>query len=120
MFTDLTVEEKLRLLRFVCAFAWSDLEIQDQERTIVVKLIDKLDLPKDDREEAMGWLDHPPSEDELDPYDVPEAHRKLFVDAALEMVGVDGVVDRLEAEQYAIFEALMGLGEDPFLEAEAE
>jgi hypothetical protein len=32
MFQELSRDERLLLLRFVCAFAWTDLEIKDGER----------------------------------------------------------------------------------------
>ena len=111
MLAQLTNEEKLRLLRFMCSFAWADLEIADKERAFVLGLIKSMKLPEDDAARAALWLDHPPSEEELDPYEIPDEHRKLFLEAALEMVGADGVVDVMEAENFAIFEALME-GED--------
>lgn len=113
MLNQLSDEEKLRLLRFMCAFAWADLEIAEKERDFVLDLIGRMGLPAEEAELASTWLDHPPREDELDPYDIPDAHRKLFLEAALEMVGVDGVVDKMEAENFVIFEALMEGSDDP-------
>lgn len=114
MLKDLSDDEKLRLLRFMCAFAWADLEIADKERDLVLGIIRALELPAEEAALAATWLDHPPSEDDLDPYEIPDAHRRLFLEAALEMVGADDVVDVMEAENFAIFEALMepaGAGE---------
>ena len=37
--SQLDLEERLRLMKFVCSFAWADLEIQDEERTMVGKMI---------------------------------------------------------------------------------
>lgn len=107
MLDDLTQDEKLRLLRFLCAFAWADLDIAEKERKLVNDLIARMGLTPRAAAEAASWLDHPPAEDDLDPYDIPDAHRQLFLEAALEMVGADGVVDAMELENYAIFEALM-------------
>ena len=41
-FSDLEGEDRLRLLRFVCSFAWADLEVDEAERGFVYKLIDQL------------------------------------------------------------------------------
>lgn len=116
MLTQLTTDEKLRLLRFMCSFAWADLEIAEKERDLVLDIIGRMGLPPEDAAIAATWLDHPPSEDELDPYDIPEAHRRLFLEAVLEVVGADDVVDVMEAENFAIFEALMTGADDPFAE----
>lgn len=110
MLNPLTNDEKLRLLRFMCAFAWSDLQISAREREFVVGLIGRLGLSPDDAGRAVRWLDHPPAEEELDPSDIPPEHRRLFLEAALEMVSKDGVIDALEAENFAIFEALVDVG----------
>lgn len=109
MLNELTTDDKLRLLRFMCAFAWADLEIADKERAFVIDLIARMRLPPPDAALAESWLDHPPAEEEVDPYDIPDDHRRIFLEAALEMVGMDGVVDPLEAESFAIFEALVAL-----------
>ncbi len=112
MLKDLSHDEKLRLLRFLCSFAWADLDIDDEERALVARFIDAMGLDPEDAELAMGWLDHPPPEDDLDPYDIPDEHKKLFLEAALAMMGADGVVDTMEVESFALFEALMGVVEE--------
>jgi len=118
MLSELTRDEKLRLLRFVCSFAWADLDIDDEERALVAKFVDKMGLDEADAEEAMGWLDHPPREDDLDPYDIPDEHKKLFLEAALAMMGADGVVDTMEVESFALFEALMGMTDEDVFDDE--
>ncbi len=109
--TALTAPEKLRLLRFMCAFAWADLEISDRERKFVHEVMLRMGLSAEDRALAATWLDHPPGEDELDPSEIPAEHRRFFLEAALEMVASDGVIDPMEAENFAVFEALMDLGD---------
>lgn len=110
MLAPLTTDEKLRLLRFMCAFAWADLEISAREREFVLGLIGRMGLAPDDAERAVQWLDHPPAEEDLDPSEIPAEHRRLFLEAALEMVSKDGVIDALEAENFAVFEALVDVG----------
>jgi len=113
MLNDLSVEDRLRFVRFMCAFAWADLDIADRERGLIRELVARLDLPPEAVEEAEAWLVHPPSEEDLDPYDIPDAHRRLFAEAAAEIIGVDGHIDRMEVENLALFEMLMGVdGED--------
>ena len=107
-FNDLNHTEKLDLVRFVCTFAWADLDIAEPERKFVCELVERLGLPDEAVEQAISWLDFPPNEDEVDPNMVPDAHRKLFLDVALEMVGADGVADVMEIENYALFKLLMG------------
>jgi uncharacterized tellurite resistance protein B-like protein len=113
MLNELNTDEKLRLLRFVCSFAWADLEIADKERNLVRDIAKRMGLEGDDLQAVEGWLDHPPSEDDLDPYDIPDAHRKLFLGAVQEMVKADGVLDLMEIETYQLFEALLAGEDDP-------
>lgn len=107
MLEQLTDEEKLRLLRFLCSFAWADLNVGETERKLVVDLIRRFGLGDEDAQMAEGWLDHPPNEDDIDPMDIPREHRQLVLDAVLEMVGVDGRVDSMEAESFAVLSSLM-------------
>jgi uncharacterized membrane protein YebE (DUF533 family) len=91
MLDQLTIEEKVRLIRFMCSFAWADLDVSDRERTMIRDLVRKLGLPEPAASEAESWLDHPPEE-----------------------VSADGVVDVMEVENFALFEALLGGGEQAF------
>jgi uncharacterized tellurite resistance protein B-like protein len=47
MLDQLDREDRLRLMRFVCSFAWADLEVQPEERAFVRRLIARLDLAED-------------------------------------------------------------------------
>jgi uncharacterized tellurite resistance protein B-like protein len=104
--TSLSREDRLRLMKFVCSFAWADLEVQDQERSFVAKMISKLGL-EDDRKLIEGWLRHPPAPEEVDPTDVPREHRELFLEAVRELVRADNRIDPQEAESLALFEQLL-------------
>ena len=106
-FNDLNRDDRLRLMRFVCSFAWADLEIADAERSFVKNLITKLELDDEERESAERWLRIPPLPEEIDPTDIPIEHRQLFLNTALQMVGADGVVDEREVENFALFEKLL-------------
>ena len=100
-------DARLSLLRFVCSFAWADLEIQDDEKSFVHDLIARLELSEDEREQAARWLKVPPNPDDVDPTDVPREHRQVFLSTVLGLVQADGVIDPDEVETFALFEQLM-------------
>lgn len=106
MVGSLSRDDRLRLMKFVCTFAWADLEIQDEERRFVSKLIDKLGL-QEDREQVMRWLQSPPPLDDVDPTRVPREHRQLVLDAARQLFESDGVIDPKEQEQFELLQALL-------------
>ena len=56
MFENLSRDDRMLLLRFVCAFAWTDLEIHQGERQFVERLIGRMELSADDRAEALSYL----------------------------------------------------------------
>ncbi len=105
--TSLDREDRLRLMKFVCSFAWADLEVQDEERDFVGKMIKHLEL-EDDRKQIESWLKHPPAPEEVDPTDVPPEHRELFLDAVRQLLAADDRLDPKEAETLALFEQLLG------------
>ena len=94
-------------MRFVCSFAWADLEITDRERDFIIKMVDSLDLDEDEREEVAEWLEVPPRADDLDPEDIPREHRQLFLDAARAMILSDGEIEDVEAENLVILDQLL-------------
>lgn len=106
MLRQLDREERLRLMKFVCSFAWADLEIQDEERSFVNKMIERLEL-EEDRTQVLRWLKHPPPIEDVDPTQVPAAHRELFVKAVEELIAADDHIAEAEAENLALFKALL-------------
>lgn len=107
MLTELSREDRLQLMRFVCSFAWADLRIEEKERAFVAKLVKQLRLNDDEREQVQTWLNSPPRVEDIDPADVPKAHRELFIDVARAMVVSDGTVSADEAENLALLEMLL-------------
>jgi hypothetical protein len=107
MLEALNREDRLQLMRFVCSFAWADLEVTPLERDFIVKMVDKLDLDDEERDQVEQWLEVPPRADDLDPADIPREHRQLFLDAARAMILSDGDVDDVEAENLVILEQLL-------------
>ena len=102
----LSKEDRMHLMRFVCSFAWADLEIQAEERAFVGKLMDSLELDADERAQVDEWLRTPPPPEDVDPTDIKKEHRDLFISTARAMIVSDGHVDRDEAENLALLEML--------------
>ncbi|MFA9472339.1 MAG: TerB family tellurite resistance protein [Deltaproteobacteria bacterium] len=107
MLDALNREDRLQLMRFVCSFAWADLEIADAERDFIVKMVVRLGLDEEEQEQVAQWLEVPPRADDLDPADVPKEHRQLFLDAAKAMILSDGNVEDVEAENLIILDQLL-------------
>jgi uncharacterized tellurite resistance protein B-like protein len=107
MLDALDREDRLQLMRFVCSFAWADLEVSDGEREFIVKLVERLDLDEEERAQVAEWLEVPPRADDVDPTDIPREHRELFLDAARAMIMSDGTIDDVEAENLIIFDQLL-------------
>lgn len=107
MLEALSREDRMQLMRFVCSFAWADLEIRPEERDFIIKMITRLELNEDETAEVAQWLQVPPRADDLDPEDIPREHRKLFLDAARAMILSDGSVEQVEAENLIILDALL-------------
>lgn len=103
---DLDREDRLQLMRFVCSFAWADLEVQSSEKQVVDKLIEKFNL-EDDRGQIERWLKSPPPPEDVDPTRVPRAHRELLLDAARAVFSADGVIDQKEQENFDLLEQLL-------------
>lgn len=107
MIAKLRKEDRLRLMRFLCSFAWADLEVKKTERALVRKMVKALHLDEDEQAKVKGWLEVPPRPEEVDPAQIPREHRKLFLDAAREMIAVDGEIDPEEKETFSLFEQLL-------------
>ena len=95
------------MLRFVCSFAWADFEIQDQERTFIGRLMRKLDVDADEKQQVEEWLKVPPRPEEVDPTQIPKKHRELFLGQVRGVILADGVLDPEEAENLKLFEELL-------------
>ena len=108
MLYDLDREDRLRLMRFVCSFAWADLEVHDEERGFVRKMMQRLELDEEETKLVEDWLDVPPPAEDLDPSEIPASHRQLFLDTARAMIVADGRVDQDEAENLVLLEQLLG------------
>jgi hypothetical protein len=108
MLNELSRTDRLRLMKFVCSFAWADLEVQDEERRFVQKMVRRLELEGDDLDQVASWLEVPPPPEEVDPSEVPAAHRQIFLETIRGLIAADKHVDPDERENLALFEQLLG------------
>jgi len=107
MLDQLNKRERMLLLKFVCAFAWADLEVKKSERDLVRRLVNTLHLEDDEKREVEQWLKRPPKPEEVDPNRIPRAHRELFLETARQMIAVDGEIDPAERENLELLEQLL-------------
>jgi uncharacterized tellurite resistance protein B-like protein len=110
MLDALSASDRLLLMKFLCAFAWTDLEVSDKERHFVRRLVELAKLGPDDAKQVEEWLEVAPAPSSVDPKLVPPQHRRLFVDSIRALVYADGKVDPDERESFdrlkAAFESL--------------
>jgi uncharacterized tellurite resistance protein B-like protein len=108
MLDELSREDRLLLLKFVCAFAWTDLEVKASEKRFVRRLIARFELDHEDRAQVEQWLHVGPAPSEVDPALVPAAHRRTFLEAARAVIYADGEVDDEEREQLERLKIALG------------
>ena len=104
---ELPMNDRRRLLRFVCSFAWADLEVVAAERAMLKTIIEQMGLDPQEAAEAQQWLARPPEPDTIDPQEIPVEHRQIFLDTAMKMVLADGQIADGEAENYALLKQLL-------------
>ena len=95
------------LLRFVCSFAWVDLKIRPEEREMVARLVRRMELDEDEKEQVFEWLETPPSPESVDPHRVPRAHRVLFLREVESVVSIDREITPEERESVILFGQLI-------------
>lgn len=104
---ELTRDERLLLMKFVCSFVWVDLEVKPAERELVARMILKLKLDEEEKRQVQQWLDLPPPPESVDPTRVPKAHRVKFLRAVESVVAVDGEVSPEERDCLLMFAQLI-------------
>jgi len=107
MYLPLSRDEKLLLLRFVCAFAWTDLEVRDQERVFVRRLVARLGLDDAAATDVEQWLHVAPAPGTVDPRSIPKEHRRAFIEAVRALIYVDGEVDAEERQRFEQLKAAL-------------
>jgi len=94
-------------MRFVCAFAWTDLKVQREERALISRMIKQLELDPGEVARVQEWIEVPPPVEDLDPTQIPRSHRQIFVDAIRRVMEADGTVYRREWESLSLFTDLL-------------
>lgn len=107
MFETLSPTERLQLMKFVCAFAWADLDVSGEEKLFVADCIRRLHFTEAEKKQVWAWLEVPPDADELDPTDIPAAHRQAFIEAIGRLVAADDQVTAQEREALVLLSQLM-------------
>ncbi len=107
MLDQLGNDERLRLMKFVCSFAWADLKIRPEERAFVARMIGRLELDNEERRQVEAWLRMPPSPEGIDPTTIPLAHRKTFIESIEGTISADGEVSAEERENLSLFMQLL-------------
>ncbi len=108
MFEALSRDDRLLLLKFVCAYAWTDLEIHERERRFVERLMQRLELDASDRAQVEQWMHVAPAPGEVDPSLVPAEHRRAFVESVRAVMYADGQVEAEEREQLERLKTALG------------
>ncbi len=98
-------DTRRRLLAMACVAAWSDLEVQDEEREVILDLASELALGEEGRLLAKRWLNEGPPE--VDPYEVPHEHRAAFFQALARVIESDGRIDPRESETLRLLRELI-------------
>ena len=107
MLDQLDRRDRLRLVEFVCSFAWADLEVRPEERVFISRLIRRLELDEEEDLKVQQWLERPPQIDDLDPTSIPSTHRRIFVEEVEGLIASDGEVSDEERESLEIFKQLL-------------
>lgn len=107
MLNELSTTDRLQLMKFVCSFAWADLEVRPEERLFIARLIRRLELSDEEEIQVHGWLDVPPAPDSVDPTSIPAEHRQIFLAAIEGVIGADGETSLEESDNLQLFRQLL-------------
>ena len=107
MLEDLDGRQRLQLIKFVCSFAWADLEVRPEERSFVARLAARLELDAREQNQVRRWLERPPAPDSVDPMSIPPTHRKSCLEAIEGIVAADGEISAEERESLAVLRDLL-------------
>ena len=109
---ELSPAERMNLMKFVCSFVWTDLNVDQSERDMVMRMCGSFKLGETETNEVKKWLELPPPIEEVDPTSVPREHRQMFLTTLETVVQADGRVVPAELESLQLFRDLLAGGED--------
>jgi uncharacterized tellurite resistance protein B-like protein len=98
--------ERMTLMKFVCSFAWADLEIRPEERDFVARMVRRLELQPDEARQVERWLEVPPAPESIDPSAIPTEHRQLFLHTIEGIIAADGEIAAEERENLNLLRQL--------------
>lgn len=107
MLETLDKPERMRLMRFICSFAWADFEVQSPERKFIEKIMKQLHLGKSEKAQVTAWLESPPDPDDVDPTEIPREHRKLFLKTVEQLLTTDRKLQDEELDTLYVFRKLL-------------
>ena len=108
MSQDLDRQQRLHLMKFVCSFAWADLQVVPAERSFVGRLAKSLELSDEENAQVQAWLERPPV---VDPMSIPQASRAVYLDAIDGVIAADGEVAPEERESLQLLKDLLAEAE---------
>ncbi|MCA9515692.1 MAG: TerB family tellurite resistance protein [Myxococcales bacterium] len=102
---NMDLPTRRRLIQLACVAAWSDMNLADVEKEVVLNLARELELGEDDTQRVKSWLANGPPD--FDPYDIPLAHRQAFLEAFTQVIAADGRIDPEESEAIRLIRELV-------------
>jgi len=102
--STMTPRQRLELVQLACVAAWSNAEVNADERAAVRDLARHFGLTAAEQREVDRWLSE--GAPDFDPYAIPHAHREADFRAVIEVVTSDG---RLDPEESALLRVLREL-----------
>ncbi len=107
MLEALDKPERMRLMRFICSFAWADFEVRSPERAFIRRIVKKLHLDKTEKRQVEEWLETPPDPDDVDPTEIPREHRQLFLETVEKLLTSDRTMGAEELDTLYVFRKLL-------------
>ncbi len=107
MIQKLDHQQRLQLMKFVCTFAWADLHVHPEERAYVERLVSRLGFEPEEVQQVQAWLLSPPPEESVDPTNIPQEHKRVFLAAIDGVVAADGVIAPEERESVRLLKELL-------------
>lgn len=107
MLHELNRKQRLQLMKFVCAFAWADLHVHPEEVAYVERLLSRLGFEPEEEQQVREWLMSPPPEESVDPMNIPQEHKRVFLAAIDGVIGADGVIAPEERESVKLLKELL-------------
>jgi uncharacterized tellurite resistance protein B-like protein len=101
----MTLNDRKQLVRLACVAAWSDLDLAEEERSVILHLAMEMALPVKAMDQVMEWLESPPAD--ADPTTVAVDHRERFMEALWTVVLADGRFDPAECQTMGLIRELM-------------